>query len=57
VDTADATSESLRTALFELMTDPERVHRSQQLQAEVRAEGGTSRAAAIIEDMLVVDGR
>ncbi|MFJ8660132.1 macrolide family glycosyltransferase [Streptomyces sp. NPDC093795] len=52
VDTADATAETLRAALHDLVTDPERVERSQRLQAAARAEGGTRRAADLIEDML-----
>lgn len=52
VDTADATPETLRAALNDLVTDPERADRSQQLQATARAEGGTQRAADLIEDML-----
>ncbi len=52
VDTADATAEVLRAALHDLVTDPERVDRSRQLQVAARAEGGTSRAADLIEDML-----
>ncbi|MGW1816076.1 macrolide family glycosyltransferase [Streptomyces sp. NPDC002125] len=52
LDTADATAESLRTALTDLVTDPERATRSRQLQAAARAEGGTRRAADLIEDVL-----
>ncbi|MEV6864192.1 nucleotide disphospho-sugar-binding domain-containing protein [Streptosporangium subroseum] len=52
VDTADATVETLRAALNDLVTDPERVDRSKQLQAAARAEGGTPRAADLIENML-----
>ncbi|MGY0021224.1 macrolide family glycosyltransferase [Streptomyces sp. YJ-C3] len=56
VDTADATAETLRTALDDLMFDPERRARSQQLQAAARAEGGTPRAADLIENMLATPG-
>ncbi|SCG39881.1 macrolide family glycosyltransferase [Micromonospora humi] len=52
VDSADATAETLRVALHDLVTDPERVERSKELQAAVRAEGGTPRAADLIENML-----
>ncbi|MFE9404062.1 macrolide family glycosyltransferase [Streptomyces sp. NPDC006530] len=52
VDTADATAESLRAALHDLLRDPERVDRSRRLQAAARAEGGTSRAADLVENML-----
>lgn len=52
VDTADATADSLRSALDDLMTDPERIICSQDLQAEARAEGGTQRAADLIEGLL-----
>jgi MGT family glycosyltransferase len=56
VDTADATAETLRAALNDLVTDPERVNRSKQLRAEARAEGGTRRAADLIENMLAFGG-
>ncbi|MEU8132325.1 macrolide family glycosyltransferase [Streptodolium elevatio] len=52
VDTADATAETLRTALRDLVADPERVRRSAQLRAAAREEGGTRRAADLIEDVL-----
>ncbi|MGW5733042.1 MULTISPECIES: macrolide family glycosyltransferase [Streptomyces] len=52
VDTADASAETLRAALNDLLTDPQRVVRSQQLQAAARAEGGTARAADLIEHAL-----
>jgi MGT family glycosyltransferase len=52
VDTADATAETLRAALDDLVTDPERIDRSRRLQAAGRAEGGTPRAADLIEDVL-----
>ncbi|MEV6262919.1 macrolide family glycosyltransferase [Streptomyces sp. NPDC051784] len=53
VDTADATPETLRSALDDLVTDPERQARSRRLQAAARAEGGTRRAADLVERMLV----
>ncbi|MFF5426376.1 MULTISPECIES: nucleotide disphospho-sugar-binding domain-containing protein [unclassified Streptomyces] len=52
VDTTDATAETLRAALNDLVTDPECRDRSEQLQAAARAEGGTPRAADLIENML-----
>ncbi|MFE2185230.1 macrolide family glycosyltransferase [Streptomyces sp. NPDC059455] len=51
-DTADATAGALRAALLELTTDPEVARTSARLRAEVRAEGGTGRAADLIEDAL-----
>lgn len=52
IDTADATPEALRTALTELTTDPEVARRSARLRADARAEGGTLRAADLVEDLL-----
>ncbi|MGP4003111.1 macrolide family glycosyltransferase [Streptomyces sp. 8N706] len=52
IDTPDATAEALRTALIELTADQEVTRRSAQLSAQARAEGGTTRAADLIEDML-----
>ncbi|MFF8695956.1 macrolide family glycosyltransferase [Streptomyces sp. NPDC015144] len=52
IDTEDATAEALRTALLELTADPEVARRSAQLRADARAEGGTERAADLIEEML-----
>ncbi|MFB7915392.1 macrolide family glycosyltransferase [Streptomyces sp. NPDC056061] len=52
IDTEQATAEVLRVALDELVTDPEVARRSTSLRAEVLAEGGTGRAADLIEDML-----
>ncbi|WP_406411976.1 glycosyl transferase [Streptomyces halstedii] len=49
IDTADATPEALRTALRELTTDPEVARRSAELRAGARGEGGTARAADLIE--------
>ncbi|MEV6419208.1 macrolide family glycosyltransferase [Streptomyces sp. NPDC051662] len=52
LDTAEATAETLLTALRELVADPAVTHRSALLRAETRAEGGTTRAADLIEEML-----
>ncbi|MEN5075062.1 macrolide family glycosyltransferase [Isoptericola cucumis] len=52
IDTDDATADALRSALLGLAADPEVARRSAQLRAEVRAEGGTTRAADLIEGML-----
>jgi MGT family glycosyltransferase len=52
IDTADATAEALRSALTELVADPEVTRRSALLRAETRAEGGTTRAADLVEEML-----
>lgn len=52
VDTADATAEALRTALLELTNDPEVARRSAALREEVRAEGGSTRAADLVEGLL-----
>jgi MGT family glycosyltransferase len=52
LDTDDATAEALRAALLELTADPEVARRSATLRAEARAEGGTPRAADLIEDLL-----
>ncbi|MGW0790840.1 macrolide family glycosyltransferase [Streptomyces sp. NPDC002911] len=52
IDTADATAVALRTALTELTADPDVARRSALLRAEARAEGGTARAAGLIEEML-----
>ncbi|MEU5716348.1 macrolide family glycosyltransferase [Streptomyces sp. NPDC020403] len=56
VDTEDATVETLRAALDDLVTDPARAARSERLRAAARAEGGTQRAADLIEDMLAAGG-
>ncbi|MFI2620351.1 macrolide family glycosyltransferase [Streptomyces sp. NPDC018584] len=52
IDTADATPEALRTALLELTGDAEVRRRSDELRAELLAEGGTGRAADLIEAAL-----
>ncbi|MGR3936100.1 macrolide family glycosyltransferase [Streptomyces sp. BRA346] len=52
VDTADATAEVLRAALLDLTTDEGVARRAAELRDQVRAEGGTVRAADLIEEML-----
>ncbi|MFI6875916.1 macrolide family glycosyltransferase [Streptomyces sp. NPDC050400] len=52
IDTADATADALRTALLELTGDPEVRRRSAELRAELLAEGGTRRAADLVENAL-----
>ncbi|MFB6711874.1 MULTISPECIES: macrolide family glycosyltransferase [unclassified Streptomyces] len=53
IDTAEATATNLRAALTGLVTDTAVTRRSALLRAEVRGEGGTARAADLIENMLV----
>ncbi|MFM9610524.1 macrolide family glycosyltransferase [Streptomyces sp. V2] len=52
LDTADATAEALRGALLELTTDPEVARRSAELRDTARKEGGTSRAADLVEELI-----
>ncbi|MCT2544286.1 macrolide family glycosyltransferase [Streptomyces atratus] len=52
IDTEQATGEALRTVLTGLVADPEVARRSALLRAEARAEGGTPRAADLIEELL-----
>lgn len=52
IDTPQATAETLRAALHDLVTDPEVARRSARLRADAQGEGGTSRAADLIENML-----
>ncbi|MFF3868741.1 macrolide family glycosyltransferase [Micromonospora sp. NPDC001898] len=52
IDTSDATAAALRTALSELVADVEVSRRLALLRAGTRAEGGTARAADLIEDAL-----
>ncbi|MGW0531929.1 macrolide family glycosyltransferase [Streptomyces sp. NPDC003032] len=49
LDTADADAGALRAALLGLTSDPAVARRCAELKAEVRDEGGTSRAADLIE--------
>lgn len=53
IDTADARADALRAALEDLLGDPEVARRSALLSAEARAEGGTARAADLIEGLPV----
>ncbi|MEU5825058.1 macrolide family glycosyltransferase [Streptomyces sp. NPDC047803] len=52
VDTDDATPEALREALDTLVNDPEVARRSARLRDDARAEGGTRRAADLVEELL-----
>ncbi|OHV19792.1 glycosyl transferase [Parafrankia soli] len=52
VDMADATAAVLRATLAGLVGDPEVARRSALLRAGTRAEGGTARAADLVEAML-----
>ncbi|MFE4515555.1 macrolide family glycosyltransferase [Kitasatospora sp. NPDC056783] len=49
LDTGEATAEALRAALLELVGDPAVADRLRELSAAGRAEGGTTRAADLIE--------
>nr|WP_245665360.1 macrolide family glycosyltransferase [Nocardia sienata] len=52
IDTDDATPENLRAALIDLVGDAGVADRSARLRAEARSEGGTMRAADLIEALL-----
>ncbi|WP_299538480.1 macrolide family glycosyltransferase [uncultured Streptomyces sp.] len=52
IDTEDATAQALRAALTELVADPEVARRSARLRADALAEGGTLRAADLLEARL-----
>ncbi|WP_246181247.1 macrolide family glycosyltransferase [Nocardia ninae] len=52
IDTQEATAEKLREALHDLTSDPEVARRAAQLRAAARAEGGTMRAADLVEAAL-----
>ncbi|MFE0422177.1 macrolide family glycosyltransferase [Streptomyces sp. NPDC058953] len=52
LDPADATPEALRSALLDLTSDPEVATRSAHLATASTAEGGTKRAADLIESEL-----
>ena len=49
LDTQDATAEALRAAALALVDDPEAARRLKGIRAETAAEGGTRRAADLIE--------
>lgn len=52
LDTDDATPEALRAALLALTSDADVARRSAVLQADARADGGTRRAADLVESAL-----
>ncbi|MEU5949092.1 hypothetical protein ABZ793_26515 [Micromonospora sp. NPDC047465] len=52
IDTPEATAEALRAALNDLVTDAQVARRSALLRVGAQAEGGTPRAADLIENML-----
>ncbi|MFF7278503.1 macrolide-inactivating glycosyltransferase [Streptomyces griseorubiginosus] len=49
IDTEDATAEALREAALALVDDPEVARRLKEVQADMTQEGGTRRAADLIE--------
>lgn len=51
IDTPQATAQNLRGALNDLITDPEVARRSAHLRAATRIEGGTMRAADLVESI------
>lgn len=57
VDTADATPEALRDAVLSLTADPEVARRLGEIGRGMEQEGGTRRAADLIEEMLPGGGR
>lgn len=52
LDTEEATGPNLRAALISLLDDAEVARRAAALRADARAEGGTERAAGLVEAML-----
>ncbi|KUN93652.1 glycosyl transferase [Streptomyces caeruleatus] len=52
IDASDVTAATLRTALMELIGDPRVATRSAWLWSEARTEGGTRRAADLVEEQL-----
>ncbi|QGV77935.1 macrolide-inactivating glycosyltransferase [Streptomyces ficellus] len=54
---ADATAEALRAAVLELVADPEVARRAEDIRRRMAAEGGTKRAADLIEADLPRGGR
>ncbi|GAA3786319.1 macrolide-inactivating glycosyltransferase [Streptomyces coacervatus] len=55
VPSADATAETLRSTALALVDDPEVARRLKEIQAEMAKEGGTRRAADLIEAELPVE--
>ncbi|KOG31227.1 glycosyl transferase [Streptomyces resistomycificus] len=54
LDTEEATAEALRAAALALVDDPEVARRARDIQAQMAGEGGTRRAADLIEAELPV---
>ncbi|MGW0315271.1 macrolide-inactivating glycosyltransferase [Streptomyces flavidovirens] len=54
IDTEDATADALRAAVLGLLDDPEVVHRAEEIRLGMASEGGTQRAADLIEAELPV---
>ncbi|ORT58005.1 macrolide-inactivating glycosyltransferase [Streptomyces sp. CB03238] len=54
---ADATADALRAAVLELAGDPEVARRAEEIRLRMAAEGGTKRAADLIEAELPVRSR
>ncbi|GAA2439075.1 glycosyltransferase [Actinomadura vinacea] len=52
IDAGDATAEALRTALLDLTSDDEVAAGLAGIRAELRTEGGTARAADLVEELL-----
>ncbi|WP_329231754.1 macrolide-inactivating glycosyltransferase [Streptomyces canus] len=52
IDTEEATAEALKAAALALVDDPEVARKLQEIQAEMAQEGGTRRAADLIEAAL-----
>ncbi|MDJ0464166.1 macrolide-inactivating glycosyltransferase [Streptomyces sp. H27-C3] len=49
IDTEEATAEALRTAVLGLLADPEVARRAEEIRLGMGSEGGTGRAADLIE--------
>ncbi len=49
IDTEDATADALRAAVLGLLDDPEAVSRTEEIRLGMASEGGTRRAADLIE--------
>lgn len=52
IDTEEATAEALKAAALALVDDPEVARKLKEIQAEMAQEGGTHRAADLIEAAL-----